>query len=70
MDTNFALLALNSPTDGSGLLVPSLDVVLSQTASIRLFAYVPWGSEPSRGRLRSEYGATPLNLFAQLVFYF
>lgn len=70
MNTSLGLLALQSPCDGSGLIAPSVDVALNQTASFRAFAYIPWGAEPKRGRLRSEYGAAPLSLFAQLAFYF
>ena len=41
-----------------------------QNLSLIASAYVPWGARPSRGRLKSEYGATPLGLFLQLNLYF
>ena len=64
------LLFLGNPEDGSGLMAPSLNWDLSDDASVRFSLFLPWGSEPSRGRLRSEYGSTPSSLFVQFSTYF
>ncbi|HOZ48084.1 MAG TPA: hypothetical protein PLO37_21115 [Candidatus Hydrogenedentes bacterium] len=64
------LLLLGSPADGSGLVSPSVNWDISQRTSLRFSAFVPWGQAPRWGQLRSEYGATPASLFAQLNVYF
>lgn len=65
-----ALLVLVSPADGSGLIAPSLAWDFSQNASARLSAFLPWGPDPHRGTLESEYGASPASLFLQVSMYF
>lgn len=60
---------LISPTDGSGLLSPSLRWDFSQTGSFTVAGYLPWGAEPEDGNIQSEYGTTALSLFWQLSFY-
>jgi hypothetical protein len=67
---NSSLLVFQSPVDGSGLAAPSLHWDVAQNFSLIVSGYVPWGARPSRGQLRSEYGATPLGLFLQLNLYF
>lgn len=64
------LLALFSPGDGSGLLSPAVQWDFSRSASLRANLFLPWGREPDNGRIRSEYGATPVSLFVQLSMYF
>ena len=63
-------LVLNDPTDGSGLLSPTLNWDITENSSIRFSAFVPWGAEPKHGRLRSAYGASPRSLFIQFSTYF
>ena len=63
------LLVLQSPTDGSGLLAPSLVWDIGDTGRILTSVYFPWGDEPMAGQLQSEYGGTPLSLFVQGAWY-
>ena len=67
---NGALLVLQSPSDGSGVLSPSLTWDFSDNASLVGSVFVPWGDEPSAGTIRSEYGGTPVSLFLQLRVYY
>ena len=64
------LLALQSPTDGSGLGAPSLIWSHSENATLSASLFVPWGASPRHGRLESEFGASPISLFAQWTRYF
>jgi hypothetical protein len=64
------LLFLNNPEDGSGLFAPSLNWDLNDNSSLRFSVFLPWGAEPDRGRIRSEYGSTPSSLFVQFSTYF
>ncbi len=63
-------LLLGSLRDGSGLASPSLTWIASQTTTMAFHAFVPWGASPRRGRLRSEYGASPRSVLAQVSLYF
>ena len=65
-----SLLVLVSPTDGSGVVSPSVRWDLTQSASLTLAAYVPWGSAPRRGRITSEYGSAAASVYLQLGVYF
>ena len=65
-----SLLVMESPTDGSGLVSPSLRWDVSQSASLLLGAFVPWGRGPSGGRLNSQFGGSAASLFVQLALYF
>ena len=65
-----SLLIFESLSDGSGLIAPSLRWDLSSTTSLTLSTFVPWGPAPNRGRIESEYGATPTSVFLQLSAYF
>jgi hypothetical protein len=68
--SNGALLVLQSPSDGSGVLSPSLTWDFSDNASLLGSVFIPWGDEPSAGTIRSEYGGTPVSLFLQLRVYY
>ncbi len=70
MVLNGSFLILHSPLDGSGVASPSLTWDFSQSASVVGSVFVPWGHKPSRGRIKSEYGGTPLSLFLQLRCYY
>ncbi len=64
------LLLLTSLQDGSGLASPSLTWTASETTTITVHGFAPWGASPRNGRLRSAYGASPRTLFAQASLYF
>jgi len=65
-----AVLALQSPVDGSGLLAPTLVWDMAQNVSVVASVYLPWGDRPTNGTFRSEYGATPRGLFLQCSVYY
>jgi hypothetical protein len=64
-----SLLWLASPTDGSGVVAPSLTWDFASYGSFLASAYVGYGPEPSPTALLSEYGATPTSVFLQLRLY-
>ena len=68
--TNGSLLVLTSPTDGSGVVSPSLRLDINKNVTLIGSAFIPWGDEPSAGRLESEYGATATSLYLQLNMYY
>ena len=65
-----SLLVMESPTDGSGLVSPSLRWDVSQSTSLLLSGFVPWGRGPTGGRLNSQFGGSAASLFVQLALYF
>jgi len=67
---NGSFLVLTNPTDGSGVLGPSLRLDLDRNVTLITNAFVPWGAEPKNGQLRSEYGATSASLFVQAAIYY
>ena len=67
---NGSLMTLCDPTDGSGILSPSLVWDASQQTSVALSAFVPWGASPHNGQIRSTYGSSAASLFIQLSMYF
>ena len=68
--TNGSLLVLTSPADGSGVVSPSLRFDVNKNVTLIGSAFIPWGDEPSAGRLESEYGATATSLYLQLNMYY
>ena len=64
------LLVLQNPVDGSGLVSPSVRWDFSQTGSLSIHAFAPWGQSPESGHIRSEYGSAPFSLFSQVNFHF
>lgn len=60
---------LQSPTDGSGVVAPSMMWTASDRWSVLLSGYLPYGRGPSGPILRSQFGASPLGLFVQLRVY-
>jgi hypothetical protein len=60
---------LQSPVDGSGVVVPSATLTFSDQLSLLVSAYLPYGREPAGATLRSDFGAAPRALFAQLRMY-
>jgi hypothetical protein len=67
---NGSFLVLTNPTDGSGVISPSLKWDLDENVTLLGNIFVPWGDEPSAGQFRSEYGATSTSLFLQAAIYF
>ncbi len=67
---NGAFLVLTNPTDGSGVLSPSLRIDLDRHITILTNVFVPWGDEPEMGQLQSEHGATAPSLFVQAAVYY
>jgi hypothetical protein len=64
------LLVLVSAQDGSGLLSPSAVWDVQRNVTFLASAFASWGTRPSDGVLRSEYGGTPWSLFLQVNVYF
>jgi hypothetical protein len=68
-EVSFAAQWLQSPTDGSGVLVPSTTLTFSDRTSLLLSGYVPYGPEPIGASFQSQFGASPLAFFVQLRLY-
>ncbi|HTL53063.1 MAG TPA: hypothetical protein VL860_10840 [Planctomycetota bacterium] len=66
---NGTLNVVFSPRDGSGILSPSTRWEVSESVTLSASGFLPWGARPDRGVIRSEYGASPYSLFAQLGWY-
>jgi len=67
---NGGFLVLTNPTDGSGVVSPSLRLDLDRNLTLTTNLFVPWGAEPKNGQLRSEYGASPVSFFVQAAVYY
>jgi len=65
-----SLQVLNNPTDGSGVISPTLRWDMSDDVSLTGSLFVPWGPEPRGLDFGSEYGGTPLSLVVQCTMYF
>jgi hypothetical protein len=64
-----ALEWLQSPTDGSGVLVPSATMTLGDRVSVLVSGYIPFGRPPTGLAFASDFGASPRAVFAQFRFY-
>ena len=64
------VLFLASPADGSGVFSPGVRWDVSDTTSVTASGFLPWGEDPSNGRLKSHYGGQPASLFLQVSLYF
>jgi len=58
---------IQSPRDGSGVIVPTATATLGDRLAIQAALYVPWGAPPVGLTLRSEYGSAALTGFVQLL---
>jgi len=67
---NGTFLVLTNPTDGSGVVSPSLGLDLADNITLLGSLFLPWGDEPQYGQLQSEYGGTPTSLFLQASIYY
>ena len=65
-----SMTLLVNPVDGSGLALLSAGWDLSDESRLTVSCHLPWGDDPTAGRLESEYGANPLSLFIQLSWTF
>jgi hypothetical protein len=64
-----SITALLNPLDASGVASPSLLYNYSDTVTLVVAGYVPWGKPPAQGRPRSEYGMSSLTGLLQLRIY-
>ena len=60
---------LQSPRDGSGVVVPSMTWTASDRWSVLFSGYLPYGRGPSGLTLQSQFVASPLAVFVQLRIY-
>lgn len=60
---------LQSPTDGSGLVAPSVTVTFGDAASLLAIGHVPFGRAPRAGVPASDYGAAPRSVLLQVRLY-
>ena len=63
-------LWLQSLTDGSGLVAPSLSWDFAENVSMLAGVYLPYGEPPEGGDLKSEYGFVPVAGFLQVRLYY
>jgi len=61
---------LGSPVDGSGVFIPAVSWSFSDSITLTAQAYFALGEDSADGELRSEYGATPASVLAQISFYY
>jgi hypothetical protein len=61
---------LHNPADQSGIVAPALTYTFNDGVSLLGAVYLPYGTPPDGGVLRSEYGAAPLSGLLQLRCYF
>lgn len=61
---------LLSPVDGSGVVIPSVVWVFSDSVTLTASAYVSHGAPPEGTTIRSEYGGTPTSGLLQISFYY
>ena len=68
--TPFSATWVASPVDGSGVIVPSVVWVFSDSVTLSASAYVAYGDAPEGANIMSEYGATPTTGLVQISFYY
>jgi hypothetical protein len=68
-EVSLAAQWVHSPLDGSGVAVPSVTYTINDRWSVLLNGYVPYGRAPAGAVLRSDFGASPAGLFAQIRLY-
>jgi hypothetical protein len=68
-ELSWAAQWLQSPADGSGVVVPSATMTFSDRLSLLLSGYLPYGRPPVGPAFGSEFGATPFAFFVQLRAY-
>jgi hypothetical protein len=68
-DLTTTLSYIQSPVDASGMVAGTITWYQSNSVTIVFNAWVPWGTTPSGGVPRSEWGTYPITLFLQARFY-
>ena len=68
--TPFSATWVLSPVDGSGVIVPSVVWVFSDSVTLSANAYLAYGDTPEGSRILSEYGGTPTGGLVQISFYY
>lgn len=68
--TPLSVTWISSPVDGSGVIIPAVSWAFSDSVTLSAQAYFAHGAGSDDGELRSEYGATPSSLLAQISFYY
>lgn len=66
----YALQWLQSPVDGSGVVVPSATLTLGDRLSLLANLYLSYGHPPEGPVLHSEYGVVPISGLLQLRLYY
>jgi len=67
---NFSLTWIGNPDDGSGVITPVINSVLSDHLSITTSAFFPYGAGLDGRIPRSEYGSSPISGFLQVNIYY
>jgi hypothetical protein len=68
--TPFSATWVMSPVDGSGVIIPSVVWIFSDSVTLSANAYLAHGDQPSGSQIRSEYGGTPTGGLVQISFYY
>ena len=68
--TPLSVTWLTSPVDGSGVVVPSVVWVFSDSVTLTASAYISHGAPPEGTKILSEYGGTPTSGLVQISFYY
>ncbi len=68
-DFSGAVSYLQSPVDGSGMVAPSFTWTASESVTLILNVFVPWGTPPSGNVPRSGWGSAPTTRVLQARFY-
>lgn len=68
-DFSGAVSYLQSPVDGSGMVAPSFSWNASESLTLLLNVFVPWGAGPEGAVPRSEWGSSPTTIFLQARIY-
>ncbi len=67
-ETPVSLTWIASPSDGSGVLMPTLSWAVTDFTSLQVSGRIAHGSRSRAGVLRSEYGGTPTTGLVQIGF--
>jgi len=66
----FSATWVMSPVDGSGVVIPSVVWIFSDSVTLSANAYLAYGDAPDGSRILSEYGGTPTGGLVQISFYY
>lgn len=68
-ELSWALTYLQSPVDASGMISTGFTWIQSDALTLVLTGAFPWGTSPSAGIPRSEWGSSPITIFLQARIY-